>query len=80
MEIGESILKKWRNQSLFPRFLNDNENDISGDNIMWVTLKDMIDNLPSWTVDNTFELTEKEIEFLNSKPDVLVKLFHQQMD
>jgi hypothetical protein len=49
-ELTNSIIKKWRNQGMFIRFLNGNTHDCSIYNLCFVSLDDAMDHIDDWKV------------------------------
>jgi hypothetical protein len=56
-----SILKKWKKQEAFTRFIDGETANCSIDNLQYVTLKDAMDHIHDWKVDWDAFLTKKEI-------------------
>ena len=60
--ITERILKKWKKQGTFIRFLNGDTTCCHIDNLAYVSLEDAMNNIDTWVVDWDMNLTEKEIK------------------
>lgn len=54
------IMRKWREQGGFIRFLDGDTGNCAIHNLMWVSIKDAIEHIEDWKVDWDMNLTEKE--------------------
>jgi len=62
----QSIIKKWREQGAFIRFMDNDITNCSYTNLKMVDLYEALENIDTWTVDWDMELTEKEIELVKN--------------
>jgi len=60
--VTKRIIKKWKKQGTFVRFLNGDTMCCRLDNLAYVSLEDAMKNIDIWVVDWDMNLTEKEIE------------------
>ena len=62
----ESIIKKWKKQGNFIRFVNGDKGCSNLDNLAYVSLKDALKNIDNWVVDWDINLTEEEIKLVRT--------------
>ena len=55
-----NILRKWRNQGGFIRFLNGNKQDCRLSNLQQVSLQEAMEHIEDWVVDWDMDLTNQE--------------------
>ena len=60
--VTKRIIKKWKKQGTFVRFLNGDTMCCRLGNLAYVSLEDAMKNIDIWVVDWDMNLTEKEIE------------------
>ena len=56
----DTILKKWRAQGSFIRFLDGNRGNCALQNLEWVSIKDAMEHFEEWVFDWDMNLTKKE--------------------
>lgn len=66
-ELTSSIMRKWKSQSSFIRFVDGNTGNIHPDNLKYVSIKDAMKNIDTWKVDWDMDLTRAEIQQVRSK-------------
>ena len=66
-ELTASIMKKWKSQGNFIRFVDGNIGNIHPDNLKYVPIKDAMKNIDTWKVDWDMDLTRAEIQQVRSK-------------
>ena len=64
-KLTNSILKKWREQGSFIRFLDGNTLNCSVNNLAWVSIKDAMLNFDSWRTDWDADLSKREKDLVN---------------
>ena len=64
--LTQSILSKWRVQGTFIRHKDRDTSNYSLNNLCFVSLRDALDNIDTWTVDWTMNLTPQEIMLVRS--------------
>jgi hypothetical protein len=57
----QSILRKWRKQAVFYRFMDGDKKNCSAKNLKAVRLKEALVHINDWICDWDMELTDKEI-------------------
>ncbi len=60
-KITTSIIKKWRGQGMFIRFIDGNIHNCTPENLVSVSLIDAMAHVDDWVVDWDIHLTKKEI-------------------
>lgn len=58
--LTQSIIRKWRKQGKFIRFLNGDKTDCRVSNLQYVSLADAMDHIHEWVVDWDMTLTNRE--------------------
>lgn len=56
----KSILRKWKQQGTFIRFINGNKQDCRLSNLQYVSLQDAMEHIHDWVVDWDMNLTHRE--------------------
>ena len=64
--LTESILRKWRNQGVFYRFVDGDKKNCAAKNLKAVSLKEALVHINDWICDWDMELTDKEIMLVNN--------------
>lgn len=64
--LTETILRKWRNQGVFYRFVDGDKKNCAAKNLKSVSLKEALVHMNDWICDWDMELTEKEIMLVNN--------------
>lgn len=59
-KLTKSIIRKWRHQKTFIRFLNGDIHDCRVCNLQYVSLRDALNHIHDWAVDWDMDLTEEE--------------------
>lgn len=64
--LTESIMRKWRRQAVFYRYLDGDRKNNNAKNLKAVTLKNALAHINDWVCDWDYELTDKEIILVNN--------------
>ena len=64
--LTESILRKWRDQAVFYRFVDGDKKNCAAKNLKAVSLKEALVHISDWVCDWDMELTDKEIMVVNN--------------
>jgi hypothetical protein len=64
--LTKSILRKWRSQGVFYRFLDYDKSNTSAKNLKQVTLKEALAHINDWVCDWDLELTDPEVALVHS--------------
>jgi hypothetical protein len=64
--LTESILRKWREQAVFYRFVDGDKKNCKAKNLKSVNLKEALVHINDWVCDWDMELTDKEILLVNN--------------
>lgn len=59
-KLTNSILKKWKKQGSFIRFLNGDKNDLRVSNLAYVSLQEAMEHIHDWVVDWDLNLNNRE--------------------
>jgi len=59
--LTESILRKWRNQAVFYRFVDGDKKNCAAKNLKSVSIKEALVRINDWVCDWDMELTDNEI-------------------
>ena len=60
------ILRKWRNQAVFYRFMDGDEKNCAAKNLKAVPLKEALAHINDWVCDWDMDLTDQEILLVNN--------------
>ena len=60
------ILRKWRNQAVFYRFMDGDKKNCATKNLRSVPLKEALVRINDWVCDWDMELTDQEILLVNN--------------
>jgi hypothetical protein len=64
--LTEIILRKWRSQGVFYRYLDGDVKNCAAKNLKSVSLKEALAHINDWVCDWDSELTDKEILLVNN--------------
>ena len=64
--LTQNILRKWRNQGVFYRFMDGDRKNCAAKNLKAVSLKEALVHINDWICDWDMELTDKEIMLVNN--------------
>lgn len=64
--LTEIILRKWRSQAVFYRYLDGDVKNCKAKNLKAVSLKEALVHINDWVSDWDSELTDKEIFLVNN--------------
>ncbi len=59
--LTQSILRKWRSQGAFYRFVDGDKKNCTAKNLKAVSLKEALVHINDWVCDWDMELTDKEL-------------------
>ncbi len=74
-KIIKSILKKWKIQKTFIRFVDGNTLNCNISNLMYVNTQDIYLHFDEWKVDWDMNLTENEIAYVKLHPELLIQKY-----
>lgn len=66
-ELTNSIIQKWRSQSMFVRYLNGERTDLRHENLEQVRIMDAMLHVATWVVDWDMQLTPQEEALVRTK-------------
>lgn len=69
VQLTVSIVKKWKEQGLFIRFLNGNTLDCNISNLRQVQIEEAMEHIDDWVVDWDLHLTDDEVQFVMDNPE-----------
>jgi hypothetical protein len=64
--LTEQVLRKWRKQGVFYRYIDGDRRNMAAKNLKPVTLKDALVHINDWICDWDLELTDSEILLVNN--------------
>ncbi len=62
----ESILRKWRNQGVFYRYVDGDKKNCTAKNLKQVRIKEALVHINDWVCDWDMDLNDKEIMLVNN--------------
>jgi hypothetical protein len=65
-QLTAGILRKWRDQAVFYRFMDGDKKNCAAKNLKAVSLKEALVHINDWICDWDMDLTEKEIALVNN--------------